>query len=194
MALGDWEQILGVVVSSGGIVWAGYKHGIKPMIKKQREQKQQLVANIIEIRNELRFNGGSSIKDVVCNVSKKVDGIITRLDGIEQNHRVTMTIQGLAFWESDSEGKCTYASQGLCKIMGRSESEIKDNNWSSWLHPEDRERVMNAWQAAVEHQAAFDEIYRFKRSDGKWVKVWGFAFPMAGNGKLGKLVQLEEPY
>lgn len=104
-----------------------------------------------------------------------------------------MNIQKVAFWESDENGHCTYASPALCKIMGRSESEIMFSNWTSWLHPDDKERVVSSWQVSVREKASFDEQYRFKKADGSWVKVWGFAFPMH-KGKLGKLFQMEEPY
>lgn len=109
-----------------------------------------------------------------------------------------MNLQGLAFWESNDIGECTYVSPGLCKVMGRSESEIMGTAWLGWLHPVDKTRITEAWEYSIKNKSAFDEIYTFKRADNKWQKVWGVAFPRISRshtfeGILGKLVALDEP-
>ena len=106
-----------------------------------------------------------------------------------------MNLQGIAYWISNEKGECIYASPGLCKVMGRSESEIKGNNWSGWLVPEDKHRIIEAWTFAIDNKTAFDEVYSFKRSDGSIVKVWAQSFPQVKKnnqlgGILGKLVEL----
>jgi len=194
--ISDVKEILGIITAGGGIIWGGWKYGAKPLIAKNKKAKAEWIGKITEIRDELKFNGGSSLKDAVYHVKNKVDKIEVRLDVIEGNSRLSMTLQDIAFWESDHTGKCTYASPGLCKIMGRSESEIINNNWTAWIHPEDKDKVIHAWAISVNEKSAFDEIYRYKKSDGFWVKVWGVAFPMINvyGGKMGKLVQIEQPY
>lgn len=191
------EAILGIIGGAGSIGWGVWKKGIQPVIKKEKKKKEEFYRKMDEMHTELRFNGGSSLKDAVFNIRDKVTVIEDRLDGIEDNQKLSMNLQGIAFWVSDENGECTYASPGLCKVMGRSESEIMGSNWMGWLHPDDKEKIVHAWEFAIKNKAPFDEIYSFKKANGKWQKVWGQAFPkIAKNntfgGILGKLVAIEE--
>lgn len=192
------EATLGIISAGGGIVWASWTKGIKPYIRNQKKKVRERDEKLTEIRDELRYNGGSSLKDMVFKISKKTDAIETRLDSIEENQKLSMNLQGIAFWISDEYGNCTYASPALCKVMGRSEQEIMGSNWMGWIHHDDKERVVEAWRFSIEHKAPFDEIYSYKKADGKYQKVWGTAFPRASKnnaigGLLGKLVAVEEP-
>jgi len=186
---------------SGGVTlcWTAWKYWIKPEMKKSKAKKQEFRDKMNDVWSELRFNGGGSIKDAIFQVKTSVDKIEIRMDGMEQNQRLAMSLQDIAFWESDENGNCIYASPALCKLLGRSESEILQKGWTAWIHHEDKERIIDSWKSSVEDKTAFDEIYTFKKGDGYWIKVWGVAFPRVSSknlfgGKMGKLVPIEEPY
>lgn len=189
------EATLGIIGSGGGICWSVYRYGLKPILKKERDKKDEWIKKIGEIRDELKFNGGSSLKDVVYLVKESVVKIECRLDSIEENQKLSMNLQGIAYWISGDDGGCIYASPGLCKLFGRPEAQILGNNWTSWIHPEDKNHLVESWKFSTENQSAFDEIYRVKTSDGDYIKVWGVAFPAAKKnhfgGTLGKLVKIE---
>lgn len=191
-------EIIATITAGGGMCWGVYVKGIKPTVRKWKAYEKSKMDMIKGIASELSFNGGGSVKDAIFGLTDSVKTINYRLDGIEENQKIAMNLQGIAFWVSDENGECTYASPGLCKVMGRSESEILNSNWMGWLHPEDKQRVVEAWQFSVENKAPFDEIYSYKKSDGYYQKVWGTAFPKAAKsnalgGVLGKLVAIEEP-
>jgi len=192
--------ILGLVGTGITIVW---KQIIKPKIDADLEKRNkiywmvdQMFPMVQKVHSEVSYNGGTSIKDGILSLKKSVAKIEERIDGFENNYRLSINIQDVPFWESDETGNCVYASPALCKLLGRSESEIMSNGWMSWVHPEDRERVLDAWDDSVELKTAFDEIYRFKKGDNSWLKVWGTAFPLVTGksnlaGKMGKLVVVE---
>lgn len=193
----DLTAIFGVIGSVGGGAWWGWSKVVKPIIRKNKLKQKELLDKINEIHADTKYNGGHSNKDMVTKILDKVEKIEIRLEDIDQNTKLAMNLQGISFWVSDDKGECIYASPGLCKVMGRSESEIKGNGWMGWLHPEDKEKVVDAWKFTVETHSPFDEIYRMKKSNGKWVKVWAQAFPKIKKdnvfgGVLGKLVEIEE--
>lgn len=180
-----------------GIGWL-WKNVIKPRIQRSRLERQEMLNKINAIHNEVKFNGGGSIKDAVFRLENSISVIDTKLNGIQENQHVAMNLQGIAFWISNEKGGCEYASTNLCKLLGRNESELIGNAWLAWVIPEDRERIHDAWIFSVENKSAFDEVYTFKKSDGKKQKVWGLAFhkKIAGihAGTMGKLEAVGEPF
>lgn len=190
------------IISGGvGLVAAGagaWRKIAIPYMRKAKAKKQEYYDKVNEIHQELRFNGGSSLKDVIFEVKNKVINIETRLDGIEENQKLAMNLQGISYWISDNDGNFIYASPALCKLMGRSESEILGNNWMAWIHGNDKDRTVEAWNFSVENKSAFDEIFTIRKPGNDWIKVWAVAFPKvsksnAFGGVLGKLVAVEEP-
>ena len=186
-----------IEVTGKGIGWV-WTNVIKPYINKSKIQREEMLHKINLIHNEVKFNGGGSIKDAVLRIESRVAVIDTKLNGIQENQHVAMNLQGIAFWISNDKGDCEYASTSLCKMLGRNESEILESAWVAWIIPEDRERVFNAWHFSVEHKSAFDEQYTFRKSDGKMQKVWGLAFhkKICGihSGTMGKLEAIGEPF
>lgn len=180
-----------------GIVWF-WKNVVKPRIARSRLERHEMLNKINAIHSEVKFNGGGSIKDAIWELKNSVKLIDTKLNGIQENQHVAMNLQGIAFWISSAEGSCEYTSTNLCKLLGRNESELLGNAWLAWVVPEDRERIHEAWLFSVENKSAFDEIYTFKKSDGKKQKVWGLAFhkKIGGvhAGTMGKLEAIGDPF
>ena len=71
--INEAKEILGLIAVGSGLLWSGYKYGLKPVILKNKKAKSEWIGKITEIRDELKFNGGSSLKDAVYHVKNKVD-------------------------------------------------------------------------------------------------------------------------
>lgn len=184
-------EISGLVSGVGGAGWWVYKQILKPKMAEAKKQKRKLEDLIQAVHDktdrieaELSFNGGGSIKDAIFRIE-------TRLDELTETQKISLNLQNVSYWISNEKGECTYASPALCKLIGRTEDEIKGNNWAAWLVKEDKERIYDSWMFSVEEKSPFDEIYSFQKDDGTIVKVWGLAFHKQVNGKhsgiLGKL-------
>ncbi|MBN2433716.1 MAG: diguanylate cyclase [Spirochaetes bacterium] len=53
---------------------------------------------------------------------------------------------------------------------GYSDNELSDDSWITFVHPEERDRVSHSWDSFVKgEKLSFDEIYRFKTKNGKWI-------------------------
>lgn len=191
------ETLATLEVTEKGLTWL-WKYIIKPFFYRSKMQRKEMLDKINSIHYELKFNDGGSIKDAIWELKSGMEKIDTRLSGIEENQHVSMNLQGIAFWISNDEGECVYASTNLCKLLGRNESELMGSAWLAWIINEDRQRIFDAWEFSVENKSAFDEYYTFKRSDGKKQKVWGLAFHKKINGihagTMGKLEAVGEPF
>jgi PAS domain S-box-containing protein len=185
-----WE----IIAASAGAITAvatAYTKVVRPFLVEEKKRKEELIKKINEIKGELTFNGGSSLKDAVYRVEGNISQLTKRVGSVEENQRAILNLNNIAYWISNNKGECVEASPGLCKLLGRSESEIVGNNWAAWLVSEDKRRVYDAWEHAMNHHITFDEIYSFVKPDGTIIEVWGLAFHKEDGGVFGKLEEIK---
>lgn len=198
MAINTFGEITTIAGAIFGGGWWAWSKIINPMIKKSAAKKAEYWKKLDDIHAEMQMDGNGSIKTAIVNIDGRLMRIEDKVDGIEENQKLAMNLQGVCFWVSDNEGEFTYASPALCKMLGRSESEILGTNWVNSIMVEDRDKILKAWNFSIENQTGFDEIYTIKRPDGMYVKVWAVALPKAGKkvfgGTMGKLTAIEEPH
>ena len=75
-------------------------------------------------------------------------------------------------WTSDQKASTTFASPNIEKVYGYTPKEIYEggyNLWSQGIHPDDVERLEEAYQALFTMNEVFDVEYRYRRKDGQWI-------------------------
>jgi len=82
------------------------------------------------------------------------------------------------FWLTDlKDNRVVYASPMYETVWGRTVEELYENphDWVDAIHPEDRPKVMAAWEKDAIH-GRFDATYRVRRPDGsvRWIHDRGF--------------------
>lgn len=196
MELEPIEKAVGIITGSSAGFWALWTKIIKPVVKRTKNKREEVFTMIQAIHSELRFNGGGSIKDAIWGLKETNKIIIDRIDAMEEAQKISMNLQGQAFWLSNKQGEMTYASPALCKILGHNESDLIGNNWVSWV--DEKDRVFDAWNFSVDNQTVFDELYCIKRGDGKQQKVMALCFHRIVNntydGSIGKIEPVGEPF
>lgn len=71
------------------------------------------------------------------------------------------------FYKTNPGGECTYANDGLMKMLGHtSQDMLIGNEWLNFIHPDDNERVQNAWREAVENAEEFEIETQLVHLDG----------------------------
>jgi diguanylate cyclase (GGDEF)-like protein/PAS domain S-box-containing protein len=73
---------------------------------------------------------------------------------------------------SDAQGGCIYSNATFQRISGLTLEETLGNNWSSAIHPNEREQVLAELSLAVQKRKPFSAEVRFLRKDNRviWVK------------------------
>ena len=156
------------------------------------EQIAKLTTLVGQIKKQVMPNGGSSMVDSLRRIEKKFDEVDAKFDSIQEDNKLFYTMQGVAFWVADEQGYFTYISPTMCKMVGRSESELLENNWISCLIKADENRVSEEWYHSVEERRPFDEVYSFKHQPHD-IQVNGIAFHKKNNktgvytGSMGTL-------
>ena len=186
----DKVEVVEIAIKAGGALGGGFaamkvirRMFVSLKIKREESAKRMaamqevidgrphILAALEDIRKEIKPNGGSSLRDSIDRIEQMQAMQILTSDA-------QMTAVGVAYWKSDKNGRCTYASRALCQALGATESDILGGNWLSSIHPDDREDVAKEWHNAVKHGRTFDLSYRISKPDGTEVKVHGSATPL----------------
>ncbi|MDA0673411.1 MAG: PAS domain S-box protein, partial [Cyanobacteria bacterium] len=77
----------------------------------------------------------------------------------------------VGIFRTDLEGNCQYVNDRWCELAGLNATAALGTGWARAIHPDDREGVVAAWQAAVKAQRPSSLECRFLRPDGQvfWV-------------------------
>ncbi len=76
----------------------------------------------------------------------------------------------------DMERRLTFANSAAETLTGYSIAELERQQFICWVHPEDRERMLDHWRHLFQARSFFEEEYRLITKDGrmKWVAAsWG---------------------
>ena len=72
----------------------------------------------------------------------------------------------------DDGGVIQYESPSIERVLGYDPSELEGENVFEYVHPDDRQRVLETFYEVIEADKDYTSAgveYRFKRKDGSWV-------------------------
>lgn len=108
------------------------------------------------------------------------------LEESEERFRHMADNAPVMIWVTDSNGYCTYLSQGWYNFTGQTEETGLGFGWFDAVHPEDREYAKNVFLEANKRREAFRLDYRLQRQDGEYRFCIDAASPRFGlDGHLG---------
>jgi PAS domain S-box-containing protein len=94
----------------------------------------------------------------------------------ETEERYRMLVERIpdVVWTIDEHGKLAFVTPNVEAVLGFSPQEMCElslDRCAEEIHPDDRTRVLEAWQALLEHGTQFDIEYRRSSKDGHWIWV-----------------------
>lgn len=118
-------------------------------------------------------------------------------EGTEQGFRQLAEQLPHLIWTCRPDGWCDYLSPQWVAYTGGSESAYQGYEWSSVVHPDDRQRLVNSWMTAVATKEPYDVEYRLRRHDGKYRWFRAQAVPVKDAAKqiqkwLGTSTDIDE--
>ena len=136
-------------------VWRNVKY-----LCSAREMQDQILATLHEIKDEMKPNGGNSLRDSLNRIEKRQerDGAFLKTQ-LNAHHK--------ALFECDARGRCIWTNRPHVVLTGFSLEQMRGTGWINLVIPEDRDHVMAKWQHAVEDEREFDENVTYLTADGK---------------------------
>lgn len=107
------------------------------------------------------------LKDELSATRRDVDAMAKSLDQLtlQVRARGDTNIEQAEF-ETDSTGANTYVNLTYARWLGVGKAELRGWGWVNYVHPEDRIRVRQEWDACRTEHRVFNARYRFIDADG----------------------------
>jgi diguanylate cyclase (GGDEF)-like protein/PAS domain S-box-containing protein len=90
----------------------------------------------------------------------------------------------VGIFRTDADGKCVFVNDRWCEYAGIEAAEAFGLGWLHAIHPDDRDRVLIEWNAAVAEQRDSHIEFRCQRPDGSVIWVSGSATSLVSDGAI----------
>jgi PAS domain S-box-containing protein len=93
----------------------------------------------------------------------------------EERFRTLAMATSQIVWSSTADGQILEDSPSWRAFTGQRYEEWRGHGWLDAVHPDDRERARQAWDASIASHAIYETEYRPRRADGsyRWTAVKG---------------------
>jgi len=144
-----------------------------------------LKSDISSISNELKPNGGKSIKDQINELQSCTKTILYRQRWILDNREEPI-------FETDEKGNFTWANDALMRLTDRSFRDLENNNWINALCEKTRDEVNDSWQIAIENKRNFEHEIVIIDSKNRAFSAKCHAVIQDDKKYIGKFINIKE--
>ncbi|MFB6146392.1 MAG: PAS domain S-box protein [Halobacteriaceae archaeon] len=89
----------------------------------------------------------------------------------------------------DADGIVQYQSPAIERVLGYDQAELVGESAFEYMHPEDRDRVVAAFEAMLDQPGAAEQVeYRFRHADGSWRWLESKSNPRSDAGVEGVVI------
>jgi len=107
----------------------------------------------------------------------------------EERFRVMADTTPSLVWMCDARGRITYLNDRRLAFTGPDTGEGYGDNWITYVHADDIERVLATLYEALKSKEPFSQEYRLRRSDGVYRWMFDVASPRVnGDGTFGGFI------
>lgn len=101
-----------------------------------------------------------------------------RMKESEERFRALVESSASLIFRTTPEGNMVVGQPSWERFTGQTEEEYRNDGWINAVHPEDRQRSLTIWNAAVSTNSLYNIEYQLRRRDGIWRTMEVRALPM----------------
>jgi PAS domain S-box-containing protein len=115
----------------------------------------------------------ASVEQQVADRTKALSRAMTELKISEQQFRLITDLSPVHLFRAGPDGNATFLSPGFLSMTGLRREHAMGFGWMDAVHPDDRERLMQAWQEALRSEVIFQAEFRFRVATGdyRWYRA-----------------------
>ncbi|HEX7980574.1 MAG TPA: PAS domain S-box protein [Gemmatimonadaceae bacterium] len=118
---------------------------------------------------------------------ESVEAVLSKLRASEERYRLLADMIPQNVWTADATGHHTYFSRRWYDFTGATPEESHGEAWVQLLHPDDRERMREAWEHSLATGNPYEIEYRILGADGEYRWFLGKAMPR--RNEAGEIVE-----
>lgn len=122
---------------------------------------------LTRMRSELEAKVVERTQDLKAANEKLETEIVQRVRA-EMQSRVLIDAIPQQIWSATPDGTIDYCNERWRSYVGMDLGELRGDGWQSMLHPDDRDRVLNAWQESVRNGTPYEQEERHRGADGTY--------------------------
>ncbi|TVT74163.1 MAG: PAS domain S-box protein [Denitromonas halophila] len=178
-----WQRMLlvgGIAVVLSGLIVALATTPLIRRLQRLREAGKRFAKGQLKVR--IQDDAPDEIGELGRSFDQMAEQLAYQFKRMRgKDARLSLVIEGTSdgIWDWDLLANEVYFSPRFRKLLGYTdEAEFRRGFFfSTALHPDDRERVLSAQYAHLEHKSPFDESYRLRCRDGnyRWFRGRGQA-------------------
>lgn len=124
----------------------------------------------IEVKGKVHFdeeNNPEKVLGTVRDISSFVRNI-QKLEESEQKFRLLADSLPQHIWTADTEGNLNYFNQSVYDFSGYTAERLSQVGWLAIVHPDDKEKNVQAWASSISSGKDFLIEHRFRKHDGTY--------------------------
>lgn len=142
------------------------------------ERQDEIISRVESIHSCLdrRF---SDTDQRIDKLTEMAELVLEEATGARERVRQLFRALDVPVFETDNNGWFRYVNPAWTRMTGLSIDESRGEGWAEALHPEDRNRVFETWESAIQQGKPFTAVYRFRHVQSEEVtEVRGSASPI----------------
>lgn len=153
------------------------KEGLKALAVIPIKHNDEVIA-VLNVASHIYTEIPDASRNIIESIGGMVGSFIAQIKTEsalrESDERYHMLIHNIPYvtWISDVDGNTVFISENVINYYGFTPEEIYKNNTRYWfgrIHPEDVDKVKQAWAKLFEKNEPFDIEYRIKHKDDTWI-------------------------
>jgi PAS domain S-box-containing protein len=115
----------------------------------------------------------ASVEQQVADRTEALSKAMAELKVSEKQFRLIADLSPVHLFRAGPDGDATFLSPGFLSMTGLSRDQALGFGWIESVHPDDRERLMEAWHEALRSHVIFQAEFRFRLLTGeaRWYRA-----------------------
>jgi PAS domain S-box-containing protein len=115
----------------------------------------------------------ASVEQQVADRTEALSKAMAELKISEKQFRLIADLSPVHLFRAGPDGDATFLSPGFLSMTGLSRDQALGFGWIESVHPDDRERLMEAWHEALRSHVIFQAEFRFRllAGEARWYRA-----------------------
>ena len=110
----------------------------------------------------------ASVEHLVAERTEALSKAMAELKLSEQQFRVIADLSPVHLFRTGADGEITFMTPSFHVLTGMRRDHVMGFGWIDAVHPDDRDRLMQDWQAALGSQSIFQAEFRIRAVTGEY--------------------------